>query len=251
MVAVDAGAITETLFESELFGHVKGAFTDAHTDHVGKFEQADGGTLFLDEIGNIPLHLQAKLLRVIQSRSVVRVGGSQAIPVNIRLICATNMDLEQLVREGRFREDLYYRINTVHIALPALRERREDIVPLAERFIGQFAEKYHRPLTGLDDSAKAVLEGGRWSGNIRELQNCIEKAVILSEGTTLTAKDIQLEQAKAGVPAAGTLKEVSDAEEERLVREAVLRSNGNISAAAKMLGVSRPTLYAKMKKYGL
>lgn len=251
MVAVDAGAITETLFESELFGHVKGAFTDAHTDHVGKFEQADGGTLFLDEIGNIPLHLQAKLLRVIQSRSVVREGGSQAIPVNIRLICATNMDLEQLVREGRFREDLYYRINTVHIALPALRERREDIVPLAERFISQFAEKYHRPLIGLDDSAKAVLENGRWSGNIRELQNCIEKAVILSEGTTLTAKDIQLEQAKAGTSAAGTLKEVSDAEEERLVREAVLRSNGNISAAAKMLGISRPTLYSKMKKYGL
>ena len=251
MVAVDAGAITETLFESELFGHVKGAFTDAHTDHVGKFEQADGGTLFLDEIGNIPLHLQAKLLRVIQSRSVVRVGGSQAIPVNIRLICATNMDLEQLVREGRFREDLYYRINTVHIELPPLRERREDIVPLAERFIGQFAQKYHRPLTGLDESAKVVLENGRWNGNIRELQNCIEKAVILSEGTTLTAKDIQLEQAKAGAPAAGTLKEVSDAEEERLVREAVLRSNGNISAAAKILGISRPTLYAKMKKYGL
>ena len=251
MVAVDAGAITETLFESELFGHVKGAFTDAHTDHVGKFEQADGGTLFLDEIGNIPLHLQAKLLRVIQSRSVVRVGGSQAIPVNIRLICATNMDLEQLVREGRFREDLYYRINTVHIALPPLRERREDIVPLAEHFIGQFAEKYHRPLTGLDDSAKAVLESGRWSGNIRELQNCIEKAVILSEGTTFTAKDIQLEQVKAGASASGTLKEVSDAEEERMVREAVLRSNGNISAAAKMLGISRPTLYAKMKKYGL
>ena len=251
MVAVDAGAITETLFESELFGHVKGAFTDAHTDHVGKFEQADGGTLFLDEIGNIPLHLQAKLLRVIQSRSVVRVGGSQAIPVNIRLICATNMDLEQLVREGRFREDLYYRINTVHIALPPLRERKKDIVPLAERFIGQFVEKYHRPLTGLDESAKMVLESGRWSGNIRELQNCIEKAVILSEGTTLTAKDIQLEQAKAGAPAAGTLKEVNDAEEERMVREAVLRSNGNISAAAKMLGVSRPTLYAKMKKYGL
>ena len=133
MVAVDAGAITETLFESELFGHVKGAFTDAHTDHVGKFEQADGGTLFLDEIGNIPLHLQAKLLRVIQNRSVVRVGGSKAIPVDIRLICATNMDLEQLVREGRFREDLYYRINTVHIHLPALRERKEDIVPLSQR----------------------------------------------------------------------------------------------------------------------
>jgi len=252
MVAVDAGAITETLFESELFGHVKGAFTDAHTDHVGKFEQADGGTLFLDEIGNIPLHLQAKLLRVIQSRSVVRVGGSQAIPVNIRLICATNMDLEQLVREGRFREDLYYRINTVHIALPALRERREDIVPLAERFIGQYAQKYHRPLSGLDESAKAVLESGHWSGNIRELQNCIEKAVILSDGNELTAKDLQTDaRSGPGMTTSGTLKAINEADEERLVREAMERSNGNISSAAKILGVSRPTLYAKLKKYGL
>ncbi|MBE6223180.1 MAG: sigma-54-dependent Fis family transcriptional regulator [Bacteroidales bacterium] len=249
MVAVDAGAITETLFESELFGHVKGAFTDAHTDHVGKFEQADGGTLFLDEIGNIPLHLQAKLLRAIQSRSIVRVGGNEAQPIDIRLICATNMDLEQLVREGRFREDLYYRINTVHIALPALRERKEDIVPLAERFIAQFAEKYHRPLTGLDESAKAVLESARWSGNIRELQNCIEKAVILSDGKELTPKDIQPES--ASIPAGTTIKAVSEAEEERLVRQAMDRTNGNISAAAKMLGVSRPTLYAKLKKYGL
>ena len=252
MVAVDAGAITETLFESELFGHVKGAFTDAHTDHVGKFEQADGGTLFLDEIGNIPLHLQAKLLRVIQSRSVVRLGGSQAIPVNIRLICATNMDLEQLVREGRFREDLYYRINTVHIALPALRERREDIVPLAERFIGQYAQKYHRPLSGLDESAKAVLESGHWSGNIRELQNCIEKAVILSDGSELTAKDLQTDaRSGPGMTTSGTLKAINEADEERLVREAMERSNGNISSAAKILGVSRPTLYAKLKKYGL
>ena len=249
MVAVDAGAITETLFESELFGHVKGAFTDAHTDHVGKFEQADGGTLFLDEIGNIPLHLQAKLLRAIQSRSIVRVGGNEPKPIDIRLICATNMDLEQLVREGRFREDLYYRINTVHIALPPLRERKEDIVPLAERFIAQFAEKYHRPLTGLDESAKAVLESARWSGNIRELLNCIEKAVILSEGSKLTSKDIQPESVSK--PAGTTIKAVSEAEEERLVRQAMDRTNGNISAAAKMLGVSRPTLYAKLKKYGL
>ena len=254
MVAVDAGAITETLFESELFGHVKGAFTDAHTDHAGKFEQADGGTLFLDEIGNIPLHLQAKLLRVIQNRSVVRVGGSKAIPVNIRLICATNMDLEQMVREGRFREDLYYRINTVHIALPALRERREDIVPLAEMFIGQYAEKYHRPVAGLDDSAKEALERARWNGNIRELQNVIEKAVILCDGKNLSAEDIQIDSSVASslrMTNGGTLKDVSDAEEERLVREAVERSNGNISAAAKSLGVSRPTLYAKLKKYGL
>ena len=248
MVAVDAGAITETLFESELFGHVKGAFTDAHTDHMGKFEQADGGTLFLDEIGNIPLHLQAKLLRVIQNRSVVRVGGSKAITVNIRLICATNMDLEQLVREGRFREDLYYRINTVHIVLPPLRDRREDIVPLAERFISQFAEKYHRSVTGLDESAKAVLESGRWSGNIRELQNRIEKAVILSdppvipsEAKNLTAEDVDV-RSESGT---------TENDEERLVREAVERSKGNISAAAKMLGISRPTMYAKMKKYGL
>ena len=248
MVAVDAGAITETLFESELFGHVKGAFTDAHADHVGKFEQADGGTLFLDEIGNIPLHLQAKLLRVLQNRSVVRVGGTQAIPVNIRLICATNMDLEQLVREGRFREDLYYRINTVHIALPPLRERKEDIAPLAQMFLERFALKYHRPLTGLTPEAAAMLTENRWSGNIRELGNCIEKAVILSEGNVLTANDIQLEAAR---PAGKTIKAASEAEEERLVREAMERTDGNISAAAKMLGVSRPTLYAKLKKYGL
>ena len=257
MVAVDAGAITETLFESELFGHVKGAFTDAHTDHVGKFEQADGGTLFLDEIGNIPLHLQAKLLRVIQNRSVVRVGGSKAIPVNIRLICATNMDLAELVREGRFREDLYYRINTVHIVLPPLRERKEDIVPLAERFIGRFAEKYHRPVAGLDDSAKLALENARWSGNIRELQNVMEKAVILSEPSAtlseaknLTAKDLEIDfstQPGSGPNGAGIRGEA----EESLVREAVERCNGNISAAAKMLGISRPTMYAKMKKYGL
>ena len=257
MVAVDAGAIPETLFESELFGHVKGAFTDAHADHAGKFEQADGGTLFLDEIGNIPLHLQAKLLRAIQSRSVVRVGGSRAIPVNIRLLCATNMDLEALVREGRFREDLYYRINTVHIALPPLRERQEDIVPLAEIFLGRFAEKYHRPLTGISSEAAELLKEQRWSGNIRELQNCIEKAVILSEGTKLTAKDLQLDaRSGSGMTAnvtpglTGGLQR-DGAEEERLVREAMERTGGNISAAAKLLGVSRPTLYAKLKKYDI
>ena len=249
MVAVDAGAITETLFESELFGHVKGAFTDAHTDHMGKFEQADGGTLFLDEIGNIPLHLQAKLLRAIQSRSVVRVGGSKAIPVNIRLICATNMDLDSLVREGRFREDLYYRINTVHIALPPLRERQDDIIPLAQLFLDRFAQKYHRPLKGISEAATDALKEYRWSGNIRELQNCIEKAVILSEGDMLTLKDLQLE--RPGKPVGTTIRAVSESEEERLIRDTMERTGGNISAAAKMLGVSRPTLYAKLKKYGL
>jgi DNA-binding NtrC family response regulator len=270
MVVVDAGAITETLFESELFGHVKGAFTDAYTDHVGKFEQADGGTLFLDEIGNIPLHLQAKLLRVIQNRSVVRVGGTKAIPMNIRLICATNKDLEALVREGRFREDLYYRINTVHLALPPLRERQEDIVPLAETFLKVFAEKYHRPLTGLAVDAAGALQSQRWGGNIRELQNCIEKAVILSEGTVLTASDLALDarsqpgMTDASDPASTVIPGMNSsvipgltrnpfdpAAEERLVRDAMWRTGGNVSAAAKLLGVSRPTLYAKLKKYGL
>ena len=260
MVAVDAGAITETLFESELFGHVKGAFTDAHADHMGKFEQADGGTLFLDEIGNIPLHLQAKLLRTIQSRSIVRVGGSEAIPVNIRLVCATNMDLDALVREGRVREDLYYRINTVHIALPPLRERKEDILPLAQVFLEKFARKYHRTLTGISEDAAEALKEYRWSGNIRELQNCIEKAVILADGSELTVKDIQID-ARSGPGMTGTGKDVipgltgnllhNAAEEERLIRDAMERTGGNISAAAKMLGVSRPTLYAKLKKYGL
>ena len=250
MVAVDAGAITETLFESELFGHVKGAFTDAHADHAGKFEQADGGTLFLDEIGNIPLHLQAKLLRAIQNRSIIRVGGTEPIPVDIRLICATNTDLGRLVREGRFREDLYYRINTVHIELPPLRERKEDIIPLAMRFLKRYAEKYHRPLEGIDASAQAALVAHRWSGNIRELQNCIEKAVILSEGNLLVRNDIGFETSQA---LAGTLSEsMPDGyDEERMVRDAMAQCRGNISAAARMLGVSRPTFYAKLKKYGL
>ncbi len=165
------------------------------------------------------------------------------------------MDLEQLVRNGRFREDLYYRINTVHIALPPLRERKEDIVPLAERFIGQFAEKYHRQVSGLDESAKTVLEGERWSGNIRELQNRIEKAVILSEAKDLTAKDVQTDPSGSSAlnvsDGSGIHRAMSDAEEESMIREAVQRFKGNISAAAKALGVSRPTLYAKMKKYGL
>src|SRR5574344_3014839 len=189
MVAVDAGAITETLFESELFGHVKGAFTDAHADHVGKFEQANGGTLFLDEIGNIPLHLQAKLLRVLQNRTVSRVGSEKQIPVDIRLICATNMDLEKMVDEGRFREDLYYRINTMHIALPPLRERPDDVMPLAERFRELYAGKYHGGVRSIAPEAASLLQSHSWSGNIRELQNTIEKAVILSDGAVLTAGD--------------------------------------------------------------
>ena len=252
MVCVDAGALTETLFESELFGHVKGAFTDAHTDHVGKFEQADGGTLFLDEIGNIPLHLQAKLLRVLQNRSITRVGDTKAIPIDIRLICATNKDLEKMVRSGEFREDLYYRINTMHLHLPALRERTDEIIPLAGMFITKYAERYRRTVTGLTPEAQDILKGHYWSGNIRELQNCIEKAVILSDGDTISASDIELTQTRtvredAAIPGNETLEEA----EEKAIRAALTRFGGNLSMVAKSLNISRPTLYAKLKKYNI
>lgn len=252
MICVDAGALTETLFESELFGHVKGAFTDAHSDHTGKFEQADGGTLFLDEIGNIPLHLQAKLLRAIQNRTITKVGDSKAIPVDIRLICATNKDLEKMVREGEFREDLYYRINTMHLHLPALRERTDEIVPLAEMFMTKYADKYRRTVNGLTQEAVEVLKSDTWSGNIRELQNCIEKAVILSEDSVLTAADIQLNQIGAtvsdvSVNGSETLEET----EEKTIRAAMAKFGGNLSMVAKSLEISRPTLYAKLKKYNI
>ena len=252
MICVDAGALTETLFESELFGHVKGAFTDAHSDHTGKFEQADGGTLFLDEIGNIPLHLQAKLLRAIQNRTITKVGDSKAIPVDIRLICATNKDLEKMVREGEFREDLYFRINTMHLHLPALRERTDEIVPLAEMFMTKYADKYRRTVNGLTQEAVEILKSHTWSGNIRELQNCIEKAVILSEGSVLTAADIQLNQIGAtvsdvSVNGSETLEET----EEKTIRAAMAKFGGNLSMVAKSLEISRPTLYAKLKKYNI
>ena len=252
MVCVDAGTLTETLFESELFGHVKGAFTDAHADHIGKFEQADGGTLFLDEIGNIPLHLQAKLLRAIQNKTITRVGDTKAIPVDIRLICATNKNLEQMVKEGEFREDLYYRINTMHLHLPALRERTDEIVPLAKMFIEKYADKYRRHVAGLTAEAEDILMSQNWSGNIRELQNCIEKAVILSDGDTLSVNDFELPQNKAAVEsvhvsAVDTLEET----EEKAIRAAMARFGGNLSMVAKSLNISRPTLYAKLKKYNI
>ena len=252
MVCVDAGALTETLFESELFGHVKGAFTDAHADHIGKFEQANGGTLFLDEIGNIPLHLQAKLLRAIQNRSIVRVGGTEAIPIDIRLICATNKNLEQMVKDGDFREDLYYRINTMHLHLPALRERTDEIVPLAEMFIEKYAEKYRRPVAGLSSEAEEALKGQYWSGNIRELQNCIEKAVILSDGNILEVQDLELPQIKSADDTTPTSAvETLENAEEKAIRAAMDRFGGNLSMVAKLLNISRPTLYAKLKKYDI
>jgi DNA-binding NtrC family response regulator len=252
LVNVDAGALTETLFESELFGHVKGAFTDAHTDHVGKFELADGGTLFLDEIGNIPLHLQAKLLRVIQNRKVVRVGDTTEIPIDIRLICATNKDLEKMVAEGEFREDLYYRINTIHLHLPPLRERIDEIEPLAKLFLGIFAKKYRRNVSEISEEALELLKSHPWSGNIRELRNCIEKAVILSEGAVLTPKEVELKSIQSDSGSREISSEDSLEEtEKKAIMAAIGRFGGNLSMVAKSLGISRPTLYAKLKKYNI
>lgn len=190
MLPVDMGAITETLFESELFGHVKGAFTDAKVDKPGKFELADGSTIFLDEIGNLSYSLQAKLLTALQRRSIVRVGGSTQIPINVRLVCATNRNLQQMVNDGEFREDLLYRINTIHLELPALRQRKADIVPLANRFLRQYGDMYNKTNLRFSDEAERKLISLPWYGNIRELQHAIEKAVILSDGGMISAEDI-------------------------------------------------------------
>ncbi len=252
MVGVDIGAITDTLFESEMFGHVKGAFTDAHADHIGKFEQANGTTLFLDEIGNVPLAQQAKLLRVIQNRSITKVGDTKSIPINIRLICATNMDLATMVKEGRFREDLFYRINTVTLHLPPLRERPDEIVTLAELFVKQYAEKYHRKAQGLSDEALNLLKRCRWSGNIRELQGCIEKAVIYSETELVRAADLQLRASELMEEATPkTQNQTLESAEEQVIRNAMKTYNGNLTLVAKALKISRPTLYRRLKEYGI
>ena len=248
MVGVDIGAITETLFESELFGHVKGAFTDAYADHIGKFEQANGTTLFLDEIGNIPLPQQAKLLRVLQNRSITKVGDTHPVPIDIRLICATNMDLPEMVKAGRFREDLYYRINTVPLHLPPLRERTDEIKTLSMLFVKRYAEKYHRLTKGISDEALRLLQRSRWSGNVRELQGCIEKAVILSESESIQPTDLQIRASELIVTQpVETLVDI----EEQTIRNAIKRYGGNLSLVAKSLGISRPTLYGRLKKYGI
>ena len=252
MVSVDIGAITETLFESEMFGHVKGAFTDAHADHIGKFEQANGTTLFLDEIGNIPLTQQAKLLRVIQNRTITRVGDTRPIPIDIRLICATNMDLAKMVKEGRFREDLFYRINTMVLQLPPLRERKDEIVSLSELFIKRYAAKYHRTANSLSDEARKLLLRCRWSGNIRELQGCIEKAVIYSESEQIQAADLQIRASELMEEKTPKLKnETLESAEEQVIRNAMRQYNGNLTLVAKALKISRPTLYSRLKKYGI
>lgn len=248
MVSVDMGAITESLFESELFGHVKGSFTDAHADRTGKFEAANHSSLFLDEIGNLPYHLQAKLLTAIQQRSIVRVGSNEPVPVDIRLICATNRNLQGMVDKGEFREDLLYRINTIHVEIPPLRNRREDIVPLAERFITRFCKQYDKAPISLTASACERLTAHSWYGNIRELEHAIEKAVIICDGNSIPAEMFQLVQ-KTEIQQieASTLEEM----EKAMIRKALDKCGGNLSAVASQLGITRQTLYNKMKKFGL
>ena len=248
MVTVDMGAVTETLFESELFGHKKGAFTDAYADRAGKFEAADGGTIFLDEIGNLPYHLQSKLLTVLQSRSVVRVGTNEPIPVNVRLVCATNANLDERVLQGKFREDLLYRINTIHLEIPPLRDRKEDIIPLAERFVHRFTKQYDKGMMTLSESACRKLQQHPWYGNIRELEHAIEKAVIIGEGSTLT--DVHFHFQKK-IPLQESAMETLEDMELVMIRKAIDKCNGNLSAVAAQLGITRQTLYNKMKKHGL
>lgn len=249
MVAVDMGAITESLFESELFGHVKGSFTDAHADRTGKFQAADNSTLFLDEIGNLPYHLQAKLLTAIQRRSIVRVGSNTPVPVDIRLICATNRNLQEMVEREEFREDLLYRINTIHIEIPPLRERKEDIIPLAENFIVRFCKRYDKELMTFTPAAKDKLIAHAWYGNIRELEHVMEKVVIINDSPQIPAEVFQLSSRKIENPEKGvsTLEEM----ERQMIRKALDACAGNLSAVASQLGITRQTLYNKMKKFGL
>lgn len=249
LVSVDLGALSESIFESELFGFVKGAFTDARADRAGKFEAADNGTLFLDEIANLNYSLQAKLLTVLQDRQIVRLGSNKPIDVDIRLVCATNRDLNASVKEGDFREDLLYRINTIHIEIPPLRERKEDIPILAHYFLKCFASKYKRADMAISQEAIEKLQEYSWPGNVRELEHSIEKAVILSDNKVLQPVDFSLNTTsdKAEIIDAITLEDM----EKILIEKAYTKYDGNISAIAAELGISRPTLYSKMKKYDL
>lgn len=249
-ISVDLGAISETLFESELFGHKKGAFTDAKEDRIGRFEAASDGTLFLDEIGNLSLPLQAKLLAVLQNRKVVRVGSNKPIDIDIRLVCATNMNLPKMVKEGTFRQDLLYRINTVALNLPALREREEDVPLLAEHFLKIYCKKYQKPELRVPEYVVKKLQKYNWPGNVRELQHALERAVILSDGVNLKSSDFQFL--------------TDDVEEDRQVenynledlekwaiKNALVKHKGNVSHAAKELGLTRGSMYRRMEKYGL
>jgi len=251
-VKVDVGALTETLFESELFGHKKGAYTDAKEDRVGRFESANGGTLFLDEIGNISLTQQAKLLTVLQNRQVTRLGSNQPMPVDIRLICATNLPLTELANENRFRKDLVYRINTVEITVPPLRKRGDDIIVLAKHFAKQYANKYMRSSIGFDDGALQKLLQYHYPGNVRELQYTIERAIIMSDGEVLQQKDLIFSPIESA-PAVSA--EIDDMKLSTMEKNTILRviekHGGNITKAARELGLTRTALYRRLSKYDI
>jgi DNA-binding NtrC family response regulator len=250
-ISVDMGAIAETLFESELFGHMKGAFTDAKENRPGRFELADGGTLFLDEIGNLSLAMQAKLLSVLETRKVTRLGSNKPRDIDIRLICATNMPIYDMVAKNDFRQDLLYRINTVEVNLPPLRERQEDIPLLVDRFLAIFSKKYKKDITGISASALKKLQRYHWPGNIRELIHTLERAVILSESKMLQPADFLFPE--AGKDVEGVVFENYNLEEveKTVIRKTLKKHDGNISHAAKELGLTRTSLYRRMEKYGL
>jgi DNA-binding NtrC family response regulator len=249
LVTVNVGGLSEGVFESELFGHIKGAFTDAKTDRVGRFELADGGTLFLDEIANIPLAQQAKLLRVLETGEFERVGSSKTRHVNVRLLSATNSDLAAEVGAGRFRQDLLFRLNTVQIYLPPLRERREDIPPLAAHFLRQHASRYRKLLTGFDQAAMQALSAHPWPGNVRELDHAVERAVLMAQGTLIKSNDLGL---APGAETSPRLEDMSLEEVECfLIRKTLARCDGSVSRAAEALGLSRSALYRRLEKFGL
>jgi DNA-binding NtrC family response regulator len=250
-ISVDLGAITETLFESELFGYKKGAFTDAKEDRAGRFEAASGGSIFLDEIGNLSYSLQSKLLSVLQNRKVVRLGAHQEIPIDVRVICATNMSLYEMVDEGKFRQDLLYRVNTVEIQIPPLRERVEDIPDLVEHFLGVYTKKYRLPKKRVSVAAIKRLKKHSWPGNIRELQHAVERALIMSEETTLQAHDFFLSKpVQKGSLLNSQNLNLQDTER-ILIRKVIEKHGGNISKAAKELGLTRASLYRRIEKYDL
>jgi len=252
-VTVDLGAITESLFESELFGHVRGSFTDAKTDRAGRFEIANGGTLFLDEIGNLSLPLQAKLLTAIQNKRIQRVGSNKVLEVDIRLICATNMPLYDMVQNGEFRQDLLYRINTIELRLPALKERLEDISLLADHYLAHFAKKYNKDIYKFSEATLTRLEKYTWPGNVRELQHAVERAVIMSRDNVLQPEDFffnNTQQPKEQKPL--DLEQFNLEDVERiLIRKVLAKHNGNITHAAQELGLTRSSLYRRLEKYGL
>lgn len=247
-ISIDMGAISDTLFESELFGHVKGAFTDAKTERVGYFEVASGGTLFLDEIGNLPYSLQAKILRVLETREVKRLGSHKPIPIDIRLISATNLNIAEMVQENKFREDLLFRINTIEIKVPPLRDRGQDIIMLAEIFIKQFCNKYKKSEKDLSLETKEKLLSYKWPGNVRELKHCMERAVIMSDGDTLIAEDFYFGQKNDFIRDDDLDLENS---EKRIIQKALAKHQNNISKTAKELGLSRAALYRRIEKFEL